>query len=99
MGTHRVSIIQKKMSATVTGCPENPFISLGETPQTTTFGKHHKRPLLGKHHKRPVSTRFLNMLKQDNDFGTIQEWLDREILLKLVLCGVSPKVVVCGVSQ
>ena len=44
------------------------------------LGKHHKRPLLGKHHKQPLSTRFLYILKQDNDFGTIQEWLDREIL-------------------
>ena len=65
----------------------------------TTFVKHHKQPLLGKHHKRPLSTRFFYILKQDNNFGTIQEWLDREIWQKLVVCGVSPKVVVCGVSQ
>ena len=40
----------------------------------TMFVKHHKQPLLGKHHKRPLSTKFLYILRQDNDFGTIQEW-------------------------
>ena len=40
----------------------------------TNFVKHHKQPLLRKHHKRPLSTRFLYILKQDNNFGTIQEY-------------------------
>ena len=42
-GTYRVSIIPQKNSAAVTGCPENPFISLGETTQTKTLGKPPKR--------------------------------------------------------
>ena len=37
LGTHGVSIIRKKNPGAVTGCPENPFISGGETPNTTLF--------------------------------------------------------------
>ena len=62
---------------------------LGETSKTTHFGKPPKRP---------PSTRFLYILKQDNDFGTIQERLDRFGRVEGGRLGGFPKWVVCVVS-
>ena len=62
------------------------------------MGKPHKRPTWGSHINDPPSTRFLYILKQDNDFGTIQERLDRFGRVEGGRLGGFPKWVVWVVS-
>ena len=97
-GTHRVSINPpKKILAAVTGCPENPFISLGETTQTTTLGKPPKQQL-SPSARMPIDrakvmfedlTLFFSASKKDITLYSVRQTIKK--LALVVVWVVSPK--------